>query len=252
MMAAIGSGNVRAGIVTASLGTSGTVFAYSATPVIDPRGEVAAFCDSTGGFLPLVCTMNVTLVTEQFRSLFGWSQAQFDEAAASVSHGAEGLRLLPYLDGERTPNLPKATGTLSGITRRNLTPAHLARAALEGVIEGIAFGLERLRALGLNPKEIRVTGGGARSPVWRQLMADLFGVPVVKLVNDECAALGAALQAMWCERRREGRRASISSLVRASGIVQLDESSRCHPQAGSASHRIPHRVAALRQNPHPA
>lgn len=164
------------------------------------------------------------------RSLFKWDQAAFDAAVASVPHGAEGLKLTPYLDGERTPNLPHATGTLHGITRRNLTPAHLARAAVEGVTGGLNFGLSRLRKLGMNPKEIRVTGGGARSAVWRQLMADIFDVPVVKLVNEECAALGAALQSLWCERRREGHRVSISNIIRSSGIMALDEASRCVPQ----------------------
>lgn len=230
MMAAIGTGNVEPGIVTASLGTSGTVYAYSQTPVIDRAGEIAAFCDSTGGFLPLACTQNVTLVTDQFRALFGWDHAAFDEAVARVPPGADGLRLTPHLDGERTPDLPRTSGTLAGITRRNLTPAHLARAAVEGVTHGLNYGLKRLRALGIKPNEIRLTGGAARSGVWRQVAADIFGVPVVKLVNDECAALGAALQAAWCVRHREGRTTPITDVIHASGVARLDESTRCVPQ----------------------
>jgi xylulokinase len=222
MMAAIGTGNVRGGIVTLSLGTSGTIFAYSATPVIDPKGEIAAFCDSTGGWLPLVCTMNVTLVTEQFRSLFGWSHAAFDKAVAAAPAGAGGLNLKPYFIGERTPDLPLATGSISGLTLQNLRAPLLARAALEGVTAGLGYGLERLREHHIRPREIRLTGGGARSRVWRQILSDSFGVPVVKIGEDECAALGAALQAAWCV---DG--GSIARL--AESVVSLDQSTRCTP-----------------------
>ena len=110
MMAAIGTGNVRPGIVTASFGTSGTIYAFSRKPVLDSGGEIAGFCSSSGGWLPLICTMNVTLVTEQFRSLFNADHAGFERSAAGVPPGADGLILVPYFDGERTPNLPHGTG----------------------------------------------------------------------------------------------------------------------------------------------
>ena len=110
MMGAIGTGNVRPGIVTASFGTSGTIYAYSARPVVDPAGEIAAFCSSTGGWLPLLCTMNVTGVTERVRSLFGFDHAALDAAVASVPAGAGGLLLLPYLAGERTPQRARWLG----------------------------------------------------------------------------------------------------------------------------------------------
>jgi D-xylulose kinase len=229
MMAAIGTGNVRRGVVTASLGTSGTVFAFSDKPVVDPRGEVAAFCDSTGGWLPLVCTMNVTLVTDQFRQLFGWTHEMFENAVARAPSGAGGLSLTPYLSGERTPNLPLATGSLLGLTLETLSAPYLARAAVEGVTQGLNYGLRRLALLGIKAREIRVTGGGARSAIWRQIMADIFDTPVVRLAEDECAALGAALQAVWCVERRENAHASIGDLVQ--DIVKLDESSRCQPKA---------------------
>jgi xylulokinase len=227
MMAAIGTGNVQPGVVTLSLGTSGTVFAFSPKPVIDGRGEVAAFCDSTGGWLPLVCTMNVTLVTEKFRRLFGWTHEMFERAVASAPPGAGGLNLTPYFVGERTPDLPLATGSLHGLTLQTLERPYLARAAVEGVSKGLNYGLRRLSQLGLKPREIRLTGGGARSAVWRQIMADMFGVPVVKITEDECAALGAALQAAWCLGRRENTRASIADYVRH--VVMLDEQTRCAP-----------------------
>ena len=229
MMGAIGTGNVTPGVVSASFGTSGTIFAHSPKPVIDPRGEIAAFCSSTGGWLPLLCTMNVTLVTEQFRRLFGWDHAGLDYAVASAPPGAEGLALLPYFDGERTPNLPRGTGVLAGLNRTSLTPGGLARAAMEGVTLNMNYGLRRLSALGMKPREIRVTGGGARSAAWRQIMADIFGVPVVAMVEDEGAALGGALQAAWCVALREGRKTKLTEFT--SRAVAMDESTRCTPQA---------------------
>ncbi|MFM8715764.1 MAG: xylulokinase [Spartobacteria bacterium] len=196
MMAAIGTGHTRPGVVTASLGTSGTIFACADQPVIDPRGEIAAFCDSADHWMPLLCTMNVTVATEAFRNLFGWDHARMDAEISSVPPGAEGLLFLPYLQGERTPNLPHGCGVLHGMTTANLTPAHIARAAMEGVTLGMAYGLRRMESLGLKPYEIRLTGGGSQSPVWRQILADVFGYPVVTMESAEGAALGAAIQAL--------------------------------------------------------
>lgn len=230
MMGAIGTGNVAPGIVTASLGTSGTIYAHSARPVVDPRGEIAAFCSSTGGWLPLLCTMNVTLVTQRVRSLLGQDLAAFERAARGVPAGADGLLLLPYFDGERTPNLPHGTGVLHGLNHRTLTPGHLARAAIEGVTLGLNHGLRRLGALGIKPREIRLTGGAARSPFWRQVAADIFGVPVVAMVADEAAALGGALQAAWCDARQRGASADLAGLC--ARAVAVDPRSRCAPDAG--------------------
>lgn len=196
MMAAIGTGNTRPGVVTASLGTSGTIFACSDKPVIDPQGEIAAFCDSADHWMPLLCTMNVTVATEAFRNLFGWDHARMDAKISSVPPGADGLLFLPYLQGERTPNLPDGCGVLHGMTIANLTPAHIARAAMEGVTLGMAYGLRRMESLGLKPSEIRLTGGGSQSPAWRQILADVFGYPVVTMESAEGAALGAAIQAL--------------------------------------------------------
>ena len=174
MMGAIGTGNVTPGVVTASFGTSGTIYAQAARPVVDPQGEIAAFCSSTGGWLPLLCTMNVTTVTEQIRALFGYDHAGLNTAVELAPPGAGGLVLLPYLAGERTPNVPDGSGVLLGLNRTTLEAGHLARAAMEGVTMGMNYGLRRLARLGVKPREIRVTGGGAKSPVWRQLMADIF------------------------------------------------------------------------------
>jgi xylulokinase len=234
MMGAIGTGNVAPGVVTASFGTSGTIYAYAAKPVVDPQGEIAAFCSSTGGWLPLLCTMNVTTVTEEVRSLFNFDHATLDEAVRATRAGADGLVLLPYLAGERTPNVPDGSGVVLGLTAKNLTSAHLARAAMEGATMGMNYGLRRLAKLGVKAREIRVTGGGAKSPVWRQLMADIFGVPVVAMVEDEGAALGGALQAAWCVALRGGdRKARISDFT--AGTVALDETTRCAPDPANVA-----------------
>jgi xylulokinase len=227
MMGAIGTGNVTPGVVTASFGTSGTIYAYASRPVVDPRGEIAAFCSSTGGWLPLLCTMNVTTVTEQVRALFGYDHAALDAAVAATPAGTDGLVLLPYLEGERTPNVPEGSGVWLGLNKQTLQAGHLARAAMEGATMGMNYGLRRLADLGVKAKEIRVTGGGARSPVWRQLMADIFGVPVVAMVEDEGAALGGALQAAWCTALLDGEKAKLSAIT--SGVVALNESTRCRP-----------------------
>ncbi len=227
MMGAIGTGNVTPGVVTASFGTSGTIYAHAARPVVDPQGEIAAFCSSTGGWLPLLCTMNVTTVTEHVRALLRLDHAALNAAVAATPAGAGGLVLLPYLAGERTPNVPDGSGVLLGLNNQNFTAGHLARAAMEGTTMGMNYGLRRLAVLGVKAREIRVTGGGAKSPVWRQLMADIFGVPVVAMVEDEGAALGGALQAAWCVALREGRKAKLADFT--TGTVALNEATRCIP-----------------------
>ena len=227
MMGAIGTGNVEPGIVSASFGTSGTIYAYSRKPVIDPAGEIAAFCDSTGNWLPLLCTMNVTTATEMMRGLLNQDLRQYDAAVLATPPGADGLVLLPYFEGERTPSVPDGTGTLFGLNKQTFTSGHLLRAAMEGATLGMNYGLQRLRTLGIRPKEIRVTGGGMKTPVWRQIAADVFGVPVVAMKEDEGAALGGALQAAWCADRAAGLKTTLSSLTRR--IVAVDEATRCQP-----------------------
>lgn len=234
MMAAIGTGNIRRGAMTASLGTSGTLFAFSDTPVVDPTGEVAGFCDSTDHWLPLVCTMNVTLVTEQVRALFGWSHEEMDRAAASVPPGSEGLALLPYLTGERTPDLPAARGVLAGLSLENSTPAHFARAAIEGVTLGLAYGLARLRTLGVPVSSIRLTGGGSHSALWRQVCADVFGVPVLCLAAGAGAALGAAIQGGWTALNQSGTQACLGEICER--LVKTDSAPPSEPDP--SAHRI--------------
>lgn len=227
MMGAIGTGNVKPGVVTASFGTSGTIYAHAEEPVVDPSGEIAAFCGSTGGWMPLLCTMNVTTVTEQVRALFNFDHAALASAVAATPAGADGLVMLPYLEGERTPNVPDGSGAYLGLNQNTLKPGHLARAAMEGVTLGMNYGLQRLAELGVKPREIRVTGGGARSAVWRQIMADAFGVPVVAMLEDEGAALGGAIQAAWAVTRQKRPNAKISTLTER--LVAKDESTRVKP-----------------------
>ncbi len=226
MMGAIGTGNVKPGCVTASFGTSGTLYGVAGEPVVDGQGEVAAFCDSTDQWLPLVCTMNVTVVTEQVRTMFGWNHQQLEEAVKGAPVGADGLVFLPYLNGERTPNLPNGSGVLHGMRPTNMVPAYIARAAVEGATLGLAYGLKRFRELGMNPQEIRLTGGGSRSATWRQITADAFGAEVVTLGTSEGAALGSAIQAAYAHA---GGKVSYDELC--ARLVTLDEATRCSPNA---------------------
>jgi xylulokinase len=223
MMAAIGTGNIGAGAVTASLGTSGTIFACTDRPVVDPLGEIAAFCDSNDRWMPLLCTMNVTVATELFRKMFGWDHARMDHEILSVPTGAEGLSFLPYLQGERTPNLPHGCGVLHGMNTSNTTPAHVARAVMEGVTLGMAYGLRRMEGLGVKPDVIRLTGGGSNSAVWRQMCADIFRHPVVTLRSSEGAALGAAIQAL-----AKAQQADMAQF--AARLAPVDEASRLEPR----------------------
>ncbi len=229
MMGAVGTGNVSDGIVTASLGTSGTIYACSEKPIVDPVGEVAAFCDATGRWLPLVCTMNVTVATEMVRKMFGLDHAGLSAAAASVPPGSEGLLLVPFFEGERTPNVPDGTGVWIGVRPRTSDAAHMARAAMEGVTLGLNYGLNRLRSLGLAPREIRLTGGGSKSAVWRQIAADIFNCPVVCPESEEGAAYGAALHAMWVWLNATGAPRPIEDIARQ--FVTLDETTRAVPDA---------------------
>ena len=233
MMGAIGTGNTRAGVITASFGTSGTIYACADRPVIDPLGEIAAFCDSTNHWLPLLCTMNVTVATEMVRQDFGMTHEQFAAAARKAPPGCQGLLLLPYLEGERTPNVPDGTGAFLGVSPRTFTAGHFARAAMEGVTLGMNYGLRRLAELGVRPQQIRATGGGANSKFWRQIMADIFGTEVVTLKVAEGAAYGAALQALWCWRQTRGESLAIAEIT--DRFVQLNRSETTEPTAANAS-----------------
>jgi len=214
MMGAIGTGNVTPGVCTLSLGTSGTIYSYRAEPFVDPEGEIAAFCDSTGGWLPLLCTMNVTNATELLKGLLRLSNEELQDLASRADPCAAGLMFLPFVDGERVPVLPFASGVLFGLRRENFNPAHLARSVMEGTIFNLGYGFMRMRELGLQPAEIRATGGGAKSGLWLQMVADIFETPVTALEEQEAAAYGAALQSIWAYRRSKGEHVTIAEIVR--------------------------------------
>ena len=220
MMSAIGSGATASGVTVVSLGTSGTAFAYSSRPVIDPEGLIAGFCDSTGAWMPLLCTMNVTGVTEEVRAAFGgMTNEQLTSLAQSVPAGCDGLTFLPYLQGERVPNLPHARGALLGVSPGLLRPGHLYRAAMEGATLSMVSGVERMKGLGLEVSSVRLVGGGSKNPLWRQMFADSLGVSVQRLLEPESAALGGALQACWVQRRGAGQQVAIAEV--AAPFVQL-------------------------------
>jgi len=217
MMSAIGSGATRPGVVVMSLGTSGTVFCHSDRPVVDPEGLIAPFCDSTGGWLPLLCVMNLTGVLHEVAAAFRPDDPDaldtLTQLAAAVPTGAEGLQLVPYLVGERVPDLPEATGSLLGIQPGLLSPGHVFRAALEGTALNLAWGVRRMRALGVTVDGVRVVGGGAQNSLWRQILADAIDAPVTLLPESESAAFGGALQAMWTARRVAGEEISCDEVV---------------------------------------
>jgi xylulokinase len=190
MAAALGLG-LRPGDLVLSLGTSGTAFTVSDRPTADPEGAVAGFADATGRFLPLVCTLNATKVTDAVARLLAVDAAGLDALALAAPSGAGGLVLVPHLDGERTPNRPDATGVLTGL-RSDVTREQLARATVEGVLCNLLEGADHLPA---GSGRLLLVGGGARSAAYRQVLADLTGRPVTVAAGDEHVARGAALQA---------------------------------------------------------
>jgi xylulokinase len=228
MLGAIGTGNTHNGIVTASLGTSGTIYAYSDIPVVDQEGEIAAFCDSTNGWLPLLCTMSVTVATEFVRNLFGLSYDELTKAVEEVPVGSEGLILLPYFEGERTPNIPDGTGVYYGLNTKTFNKPYFARAAMESVTMGMNYGLNRMRELGIKPTQIRLTGGGSKNKAWRKIAANVFGVEVVCLKKDEGAAYGAALQSIYTYNNYLGEKTSIQDIT--DYYVEVDEETLITPK----------------------
>ncbi len=193
---ALGIG-ARPGDVIVSVGTSGVVCAPTLTPAADPTGTVAGFADATGGFLPLIATLNGARVLTSTAALLGVDLAELSRLALSAPPGAGGLALVPYFEGERTPNKPLATGSLHGIRLANLTPAYLARAAVEGLLCGLADGLDAVVAQGVRPSRVVLIGGGAQSAAVRAIAPTVFGVPVLVPPPGEYVANGAARQAAW-------------------------------------------------------
>jgi xylulokinase len=187
----------RPGDVVVSIGTSGVVCAVTPTAVADVTGTVAGFADATGNHLPLVATLNAARVLDAAATLLGVDHATLSDLALSAPSGAGGLVLVPYLEGERTPNLPRATGAVHGLTLRTSTPAYWARAAVEGLLCGLADGIDAVVAQGVTVERVLLIGGAARSPAVQQLAPGIFGRPVLVPSPGEYVADGAARQAAW-------------------------------------------------------
>jgi xylulokinase len=185
------------GDVVVSLGTSGTAFAVSDTPTHDASGEVAGFADATGRYLPLVCTLNAARILDAATNILGKSHAEVSALALSAKAGANGLTLLPYFEGERTPNRPSATGVFSGMNLANSNPSDIARAMVEGMLCAMVDAVQALEKLGVEVKRIILIGGAAKNPAVSQIAAALFGREILVPAPGEYVANGAARQAAW-------------------------------------------------------
>ena len=194
--AALGLG-AGVGDLVISLGTSGTAFAVSSTPTHDPSGEVAGFADATGNFLPLACTLNAAKIFNTVASTLGISFDEFSQLALNTKPGAEGLRVIPHFDGERTPNRPQARGQFHGITHTNFTKANIARAAIEGVIAGMVYATQAVEKLNVSYSRVLLIGGAAKNSAVQQIAADFFGKTIHLPPTGEYVADGAAKQAAW-------------------------------------------------------
>lgn len=233
MMAAIGTGNIQPGMLTMSLGTSGTLFSCADSPVVADSAMIAGFCSSSNGWLPLICTMNVTSASTAVQNLLQQDVVAFNRALEEAEPGAGGMLMLPFFNGERVPELPGARASLHNLDSNNFTPANLCLAVVEGATYGLRYGLDLFRQQGIEVSEIRLTGGGANSPRWRQIVADVMNCPVVCPQEKESAALGAAIQAIWCHRLASGSPQPAAALLArlCQQFVQLDESTRARPDA---------------------
>ena len=185
------------GDVVISLGTSGTAFAVSTTSTHDSSGAVAGFADASGRFLPLVCTLNAARIFDAATTILGKTHDEVGALALSSAPGAHGLTLLPYFEGERTPNRPTATGVFSGMNIANSNPADIARAMIEGMLSGLADAVAALEELGVDIKRVLIIGGAAKNPAVGQIASALFGRPVLIPPAGEYVADGAAKQAAW-------------------------------------------------------
>ena len=225
MYGAVGTGNVQPGIVTVSLGTSGTAYTILQEPYVDPEGEIAAFCDSTGHYLPLLCVSNMANGYVDFLKEFNLSHEEFTALIRKTSPGNEGRLLIPWFEGERTPDVPKAAPVHLGFRTGDFTPNILSRAILEGHVLNLFYGFQRMP---VKPTEIRLTGGLSKSEAWQQAVADMFEAETVP-VEGEGAALGAALHAAWVYQKENGETIPLETLVRP--FVKLNDMQRKKPRA---------------------
>ena len=222
MMGAIGTGNVKNGIITMSLGTSGTIYTFSDKPVELNHPSIANFCSSSNGWMPLICTMNVTSATSLVQGVLNMDLTEFNHSLETAKVGAGNITFLQFFNGERVPALPDGKGSIHGLDSSNFTRENLVRSVVEGATYGLRYGLELLRNAGVQVEQIRLIGGGAKSSQWRQIIADTMNCEVICPAVSEAAALGAAIQASWALNGEMD-----SSIIEQ--LVVLDEESRALP-----------------------
>lgn len=234
--AALGMG-IQPGDTIISFGTSGTIYGIAERGVVDQTGAINGYADATGAFLPMITTLNSAKVTDAFRRLLNLDTESFDRLALETEPGARGVVLIPYLDGERSPNLPEATGTLSGL-RSDVIPGQIARAAVEGVICGLLEGGDLLAAHGLvRDGRLIVTGGASRSRAYRQILADLTGREVWTCDLPEAAAAGAAVQAAAALTGRKTAEIAEDWRPDYSVVAEPDATSHARAEKVRASYR---------------
>ncbi|MFA7109269.1 MAG: xylulokinase [Sphaerochaetaceae bacterium] len=223
MMGAIGCGCTSEGSLVMSMGTSGTLFGYSEKPVCDKKDRLAAFLSSSGGYLPLLCTMNCTVASEEVRKLFEMEVKDLDEIASSANPGCDGMIMLPYFNGERTPNYPKGKAVIAGIDSSNFNKANIARSALESAVYSMKVGLEAFEEQGFKPNRLILIGGGSNSSVWPQIVSNIMELEVVIPIIKESAAFGGAIQVLSLLEHR-----SIDET--ASKYVKINEQKHFKPE----------------------
>ncbi len=223
MYGAVGTGNVAPGIVTISLGTSGTAYTFMEQPYIDTEGEIAAFCDSTGYYLPLLCVSNLANGYNALLQQYKLTHEEFNKVASQIKPGCEGRILIPWYAGERTPDVPLAAPLYFGFGLEDFKEQYLCRAVLEGHILNLYDGFQKMP---VKAREIRLTGGLSQSEVWCQTIADVFEAEVVP-VEGEGAALGAALHAAWVYLKEQNQQVTLGQLVEP--FVTLQEKRRKFP-----------------------
>jgi xylulokinase len=189
--------NAQSGDVTVSIGTSGTVFAVTDRPTADETGTVAGFADASGLFLPITVTLNAARILSSVAALLGADNDELARLALAAEPGSGGVVLVPYFEGERTPNLPDARASLHGLSIASTTRSNLARAAIEGMLCGLAAGLEAMRRVGVQDKRVLLIGGAAQNPAVQAIAAQVFDTPITVPKPGEYVAVGAAVQAAW-------------------------------------------------------
>lgn len=226
-MSALGTGTIIEGTCSLSLGTSGTVIIK--TPILSENQDrlVQIYDVLSDKWLATACTLNATSATTSIQELLGLSIKAFDQLMGEATVGSDGVRMIPFFGGERMPPLPQAKGVLKGLTSNNLQSKNIIRATAEAVVFTLRWGFDKLIEIAERPESLIINGGGANSAPWRQIVADVFNLPVYSLSNDEGGAFGAALQAMYLDETLKGNPITLETLCER--YTSLDHTKDCHP-----------------------